>query len=306
MAPAKPYFFEEGQEYDFTVNSRVQLPPDDDFFLILISPFQTRHLLAEKNYLHYNLYPGQKIRCRIDKINCAGKIFLEPQHPVYKENNVYDFPVKGIEDIINSEGKHEKMLVVEDCWHNEIYINASEIDTTATTSVLCHVDRIKKSKLYLSPVRNLSIVEEKKIGEEYIFKVIRVVTLAEDEEYFELHDLSGNIHYLRKKYFDDYGFNEGDLIKCRLTAQPAMFRHYLEPVHPEYQPGHVYEFIFAGTETYTNESGTETKMMVVFDSKEKKYFVSCDDPKKSDVVVGSRIRCRVTNIRMSRLALECI
>ncbi|HNW70867.1 MAG TPA: hypothetical protein PKI01_10720 [Bacteroidales bacterium] len=306
MVPAKPYFFEEGQEYVFVVSNRIQLPPDDENFFILISAFNTKHLLPEKNYLNYNIVPGQRLKCRIDKINCSGKIFLEPEHPVYKEKEIYEFPVKGMETILNSEGKQELMILVDDCWHNDIFINASTVETGKLKTIKCQVDRIKKGKLYLHPVTKKQFSSTYDIGKQYEFTVDSIVTLAEDEEYYVLKDAPGNVHYLRKKYFKDYNFDIGAVISCRVTAQPALFRHYLEPVHPHYKIGEVYDFLYSGTESYINESGEEVKKILVSDGSEKDFFVTCDYFSDLHTEPGSTVRCLLRNIKMGRLVLECV
>ncbi|HPS27580.1 MAG TPA: hypothetical protein PK269_08230 [Bacteroidales bacterium] len=308
MTSAHLYFFEEGQEYEFTVHSRLKFPPEDEKFLVLISPFNTRHLLKEKPFENYHLAIGRQLKCRIDKINCTGKIFLEPEHPYYKEHAVYDFPVKGLERITNSGGIIELMLVVEDCWGKTVYINIEGEGQVyaGEQTVRCRVDRIKKGKLYLTPVNNMQYAVAYEPGLEYVFRIHRIVTLAEDEEYFELIDESANVHYLRKKYYTDYHFDIGDSIKCRFVAQPAAFRHYLEPVHPRYKIGEQYDFLYSGNETYVNESGEEIKKIMVTDGSEKDFFVSCDDFAKLQIEPGSTIRCLLKNIKMGRLVLECV
>ncbi|HPB26471.1 MAG TPA: hypothetical protein PLB59_12495 [Bacteroidales bacterium] len=306
MASVTPYFFEEGQEYEFTVISRQSMPPGDDTYFVMASPFQTRHLLAEKHYIHYKIIPGQKIKCSIDKINCSGKIYLEPRHPAYEVGQEYDFPVKGVREIVNSAGAGELMLVLEDCFKNEVYVNISGRVFAASETVRCRVDRIKKGKLYLTPVdfsRNIPVYET---GKYYQFILEGIVTLAEGDEYYVLRDEQGNAHHLRKKYFEHYGFHAGCIVYAQFLSQLAPFRHYLEPLHPEYKTGGTYEFSFAGIESYINERGTETRKPFVRDGSGKEYAVQCADLEKFDIAVGSRIWCRVSSIRMARLALECL
>jgi len=301
----KPFFFEEGQEYEFTVINRLSLPPDDDIFLVLISPFQTRHLLAEKHYVHYNIMAGQKIKCRIDKINCSGKIYLEPEHPFYKEKQMYDFPVKRAETIVNSSGKPEKMLVVADCWNNDVYVNASGMDTNIK-HIKCSVDRIKKAKLYLTPAACMRKQVNYDMDRVYTFLVDCIVTLAEDEEYYVLKDESGNLHYLRKKYYKDYGLIPGSQVCARFTSTPSAYRHYLEPIHPRYKPGNIYEFMYKGIESYINESGEEVKKLIVSDGTGNDYFVNCNDWLQPETLPGQALSCLLKNMRMGRLVLECV
>jgi len=306
MVSVNPYFFEEGQEYEFTVINRLNLPPDDDTYFVRVSSFQTRHLLAEKHYVNYKIMPGQKVKCRIDKINCSGKIFLEPEHPCYKENAVYDFPVKGIEEISNSEGKYEKMLVVEDCWKNKVCIHIDGTDHAFDDIIQCRVDRIKKGKLYLTPVSQPRQSISYEPGKYYEFRIQDIVTLAEGEEYYELKDESDNSHYLRIKYYQNYQFKTGDLVRCCYVAAPALFRHYLEPLHPFYHIGSTYEFICTGTTKVKNVSGSEVTLINVSDGSDKDYFVTCSDESKPKPETGSVIRCLLKNIKMGRLVLECV
>ncbi len=232
MTAVKPHLFEEGQVCEFTVNSRIQLPPDDENYFILISSYNTKHLLREKPYLDYGLCQGQKILCRIDKINCSGKIFLEPEHPVYKEGNVYEFPVISYEHIIKSEGQTETIFIVEDYRKHKFYVNVTSNEFPNEKMISCRVDRIKKGKLYLSAADHKQEYDNFKTEVFFDFIIDSTATLAEDEEYFVLKDARNMSHYLRKKYYEGYGFSAGDKIKCRYIAQPALFRHYLEPEHP--------------------------------------------------------------------------
>ena len=210
-----------------------------------------------------------------------------------------------MEPIINSEGKQELMILLEDCWHNEIYMNASATEASKQKTIKCQVDRIKKGKLYLHPLTSAPYTANYDIGREYEFTVDSIVTLAEDEEYYVLKDTPGNIHYLRKKYFKDYNFVIGAVITCRVTAQPALFRHYLEPAHPRYKIGEVYDFLYSGTESYINESGEEVTKIMVSDGSEKDYIVNCVYFSDLHTEPGSTVRCLLRNIKMGRLVLEC-
>ena len=73
-------FLKENGFYVFRVIKRITLPDESRFF-VLESPFNTRHLLPAEFYEKYDIMPGKNIRCRVDKINCVGRIFLEPGHP---------------------------------------------------------------------------------------------------------------------------------------------------------------------------------------------------------------------------------
>jgi hypothetical protein len=85
--------FKEGQRFSFVITNKLVLPGTDEANLILLGPDRKKYLLAEQYYENYHLKIGQTIVCTIDKINCSGKIFLEPDHPYYKIGERYDFLV---------------------------------------------------------------------------------------------------------------------------------------------------------------------------------------------------------------------
>ncbi|MGC8865749.1 MAG: hypothetical protein ACP5O2_08520 [Bacteroidales bacterium] len=71
----------------------VQTFPDGNRYLILEDAQGYRFFQDYKPYANYGLKAGTKITCRVDKINCNGKIFLEPAHPWFEEGNFYDIPI---------------------------------------------------------------------------------------------------------------------------------------------------------------------------------------------------------------------
>ena len=127
------------------------MPPDDEEFFVLRSRQNSRHLLSKNLYAAYGISPGMEITCKVDKVNCSGKMFLEPEHPHYKTGGVYDFNVIRTISITNSVGNVEKMTVVSDIAGNEIFVPYSELpDGGEQTPLSCRVERIKKGLLFLS------------------------------------------------------------------------------------------------------------------------------------------------------------
>jgi hypothetical protein len=307
MTHKVPYFFEEGKTYKFVVNGKVLLPPDDEEFLILLSHFGSRHLLQYQPYKDYGLKKGDEVNCRVDKISCSGKMYLEPEHISYKEGSVYSFKNLGFEEILNSEEKAERFLRVEDVNGQTTFVNIGELSPRDfPETVLCRVDRIKKGKLYLSLAQTSPLVSRLEKGRTYEFLVTGLVTLAEDEEYYVLLDEFEELHYLRHKYFTDYGIETGDTIRCYVLNQPRLFRHYLEPEHPFYRIGARYDFFVSGTEVHTDEFGGEVIKLIVKDGSDKEYFAGCDDYLDKLPEAGTTVKCLVEGIRMSKLLLKCV
>jgi hypothetical protein len=307
MASNKPYIFEEGNRYNFTITGTVLLPPDDEKFLILQSSHGSKHLLKYEPYKDYGLQIGNRVDCRIDKISCSGKIYLEPEHKSYKEGTIYCFKISGFEEILNSEGMAEKFLGLFDVNGQVVFVNIGDHSMRDfAETVLCRVDRIKKGKLYLSLADSINKTSKLETGKDYEFLITGLVTLAEDEEFYTLQDEFDEIHYLRTKYFKDYGLHPGDKINCKVITQPQIFRHYLEPEHPYYKVGAVYRFFVSGNDSYENEFGEKVIKILVKDGEDKEYFADCGDVIEKLPDPGSVLDCRVESIRMSKLILTCV
>jgi hypothetical protein len=83
---------QEGLTFNFLLRSVVTLQ-DQKQYLILEDPDGIKHFLDEEPYKHYHLKAGTTIRCRVEKINCTGRVFLEPEHPLYHVGSVYRFRI---------------------------------------------------------------------------------------------------------------------------------------------------------------------------------------------------------------------
>ncbi len=81
---------EQGKFYLFELYKKVNCPKGDKYF-VLTDPFGNKHLVPVKYYTNYKLKMGSYYLCKVDKINCLGRIFIEPPHPFYKENESYLF-----------------------------------------------------------------------------------------------------------------------------------------------------------------------------------------------------------------------
>jgi hypothetical protein len=86
--------FEEGNDYPFVVRNLIRLP-DDEYFVIEYR--DGRKFMMKKKYYgsEYGLIPGKEIICRVDKINCNGRIFFEPHHPYFRPGMRAEFEITG-------------------------------------------------------------------------------------------------------------------------------------------------------------------------------------------------------------------
>jgi hypothetical protein len=103
----------ERKTYTFNIIKETELPDGENFYVLLASD-KSRHLLPCKYYYNYSFKVGQTINCRIDKINCTGRIFLEPEHPLYKEKETYLMHYIRIENIRTSKKNKKTAYILKD------------------------------------------------------------------------------------------------------------------------------------------------------------------------------------------------
>ncbi len=141
---------EEGKEYPFYVEKLLALP-DGDYF-ILIDEVSRKYLLPRQYYTDYPIKVGTTIICNVNKINCNGKIFLEPLHPIYKVGDEDVFTLTAIEQRVKHRTQEPYFVIKA---HNAktnkaAAITFSNIDTNLLpVKALCKIVKIKKAELLL-------------------------------------------------------------------------------------------------------------------------------------------------------------
>ncbi|MFH2142731.1 MAG: hypothetical protein ABIJ97_09930, partial [Bacteroidota bacterium] len=113
--------FEEGLYYPFKILKTVVLPDEKEYF-VLQAPDEKKHLMLKTYYKDYsNIKEGETVDFKIDRINCNGKLFLEPKHPYLKEGAAYKFTVVEVEEIYTNMVDKEQTLIVYDNLNNKFY-----------------------------------------------------------------------------------------------------------------------------------------------------------------------------------------
>ncbi len=141
----------EGVNYHFVVLKVVELQDMQKYF-VLVDPFGLKHFIPHKPYAFYGFGPDDQIMCCVDRINCTGRVYLEPKHPVYEPGKVYDFQV------IKSEiDKNRKKLILH---LSDFYGNIISLDMPRQAGydnnikqVSCLVQRVRKGLPELKIVR---------------------------------------------------------------------------------------------------------------------------------------------------------
>ncbi|MFP4557439.1 MAG: hypothetical protein ACLFNU_11265 [Bacteroidales bacterium] len=293
--------FTEGKTYKFTVIKQVFLPEEGDFFLIRHQSGR-RLMLPVDTYKHYGIEPNKTIKCRVDKVNCTGKVFLEPKHPVYTEGETYSFKVV---DFIESGGVSQ--LIVKDCFENSIPVEwERSYNKNNQQYVDLVVDRIKKGIPQLQDSANRRKEQEWSsfIGRELNFLVEDISINSKDEECYVLKykDIATLI---KVKYYEHYGITVGDSVPCKVYGIRSSGELKVEPKNPFYKMGGIYRFNVSTVE-YNSSSGT--RILVVHDSCNKKCGVPVPDDTLVNINNGDCIKCRVIGFRKGRpnLKLEAL
>ncbi|MCF6242437.1 MAG: hypothetical protein L3J74_13945 [Bacteroidales bacterium] len=158
----KKYFI-VGKTYPFRYIKKIEL--DEEFF-VFEDIYGERYLLSSFYYKNYQFKPGQEILCRILRIDCSGKVSIEPEHPFYKINKVYDFKFKSHTTISEENahkfsGKSKKLkkhyLVVTDIYGNEHLVKANKKQKNKNyqpKKITCKVKSITKGNFELENMEN--------------------------------------------------------------------------------------------------------------------------------------------------------
>ena len=250
----------------FQIANKLALPGTDEINFILVGPDQKKHLLGEQDYTLYNLKVGQTITCTVDKINCSGKIFLEPDHPYYKIGERYDFLVLRISEQETFMGASQLIAWVRDLHGLEWPCPVDRIEgiEPGYSHLACRVDRIRKAELQLSLPAFTSRFSSLKTGQEYQFKLTDIKTF-EGEEFYIIKDFLGNYHRLPIQYYKDFGFRINQELSALVVKYNPTGECIIEPVHPFYKPGLEYPFRFVRLEKKVDLFGRIEAVILVED-----------------------------------------
>jgi hypothetical protein len=138
-----------GNTYAFRYIKSVVLE-DDNRYMVLEDIYGMRHFLEHECFKSYNLVETSDIECRVEKINCTGRIYLEPVHPFYRLGSEYRFNVSSI--IETEEGI---LLSVHDCFNNMLNIKITDQNNLVDKNIVARIESIKKGIPELSFVSSI-------------------------------------------------------------------------------------------------------------------------------------------------------
>ena len=289
----------EHSSYVFRVVKLITLH-DQKKFWILEDSDGIRYMLNASYYTDYGISINQSITCKVDKINCSGKIYLEPNHPIYQEGEIYSFPIDSSVRIDSKHHEYAAVVTVVDVFYNKwsVSMNYCNID-----SCFCKVDRIKKGQLFLSDPSTNSTVWYNE-GEEYSFFVVDIKNTMDQGNCFLLRGENDHIHILPTVNYLNYNISKGNTIICKVVKQHPSGICILEPRHPIYLPGKKYTFSVFCMEKKMSYRDTVEYVLTVVDAYGTHIQIALG-PETPDKNLFSckEVECEIERIKKGKLFL---
>lgn len=299
------YKFSEGEIHLFKIAGFTEIPDTNDSFFILENKFGGKHLLKASPFKHYNLNIGDHVTCRIDKINCSGKIFLEPENPFYKPGEIYDFDVIRLSTQTNSVGDKENAIIVKDRFGHENSCSLPESinPEQLAEKIKCKVVRIKKGQLFLIHTQTENTKKLLRIGEKYTFTVYEIKELNKIK-YYILHDDFGNSYSLKLDMYSHYNLCIGRQVECTVTKFGSDGQLKIEPNHPHYKIGKTYPFKFLRIENDPDLLDKDSKIIIVLDVYGIETKVSAFNVEIINKPMPEYLHCLVEGVRKGKAILS--
>ncbi len=297
----------EGLVYPFQVLKKVELDPLDHYW-IMQDPMGYKILIPAAFYLRYGFQPGRVVNCRVDKINCNGKMFLEPLHPYYKEGKAYSFTGVSSGQTRNLLDEPEYRIEVKDVFGDSWQVvSHHQFHAAEGQPIVCLVERIKKGKLFLRLPQEQQPYSSLVTGQWYSFRILDVRKNPQDQQaYYILEGPDHKKHLLKKRYYLHYGLHKDKVIQCRVDKFSAEGYFLLEPQHPVYQTGQEYEFRIIRLEELVFSDGFRQQVLVLNDVFNEEVKVNVPEALVPLLEKRTHIRAMVKRIRKSRPELELV
>jgi hypothetical protein len=289
----------EGKEYKFLVEKELILQDNSRHFVVK-GPDSNKYLIPINRYSYYGICTGTEIKCKIDRINCRGEVFLEPRNPWYSEGKSYFFEVVGTDLRIDKSGTDHRVVVVTDKAGNRISVPHSDSDPFPDTGTRLRltVERISKGKVHLVTFSGETTWKSLRVGSMYEFIIERIEKGMDDEEYYVVRDQSGNLHTIPREFYEYYGFSVGTRFRGRIIRYKKNGEKTIEPDNPFYKPGAVLKMEITGfVKNIINPSFTINL---------KDEFGFTHTLQSLSVPASRFVKCRVEMIKKGRPLVELL
>jgi hypothetical protein len=283
----------EKQSYDFKV-VRVITLPDDTRSWVLTHTGADRYMLPYELYTDYGIAEGMIIRCRVDKINCTGRIFLEPEHPYYREGEHYSFTLLGESRFEDEAGN--RMQQLELAGHHGDYHHHIKPESAhhfaAGDKIEVQILSIRKGSLQLTLVHSDDQTTMQP-GELYPF----VITEEAEAGYWTIQGPYGIKARLQMCHYLDHGLSVGSSFTGYFQRWQERGMPLIEPEHPVYRPGRVYLFDVHALGEIDPSDDHEGSFLIVTDCFGHQIKVYQNEPHLPGEGKSDKIRCRVVRLK---------
>jgi len=293
----------EGNSYTFKITGTIILPDGSERF-VLTDPNSVRHLLKAQYYKDYNFKNNQEITCRIDKINCTGKIYLEPGHPHYKLGEIYNFRFYTYLEVTNASNEVNTVAIFTDVLGNPVKISSDDIPGPLRSDdiVSCKVTGIRKGKVFISNDISGNDYTGMTPGVLYDFTIKEELSLGDNYDFYIIESDEGKRFKIRKKFYSEYYFYIGKRIKAMLNGNNG--NYYLEPRHPKYEVGEIYDFEILREDIIDEYPNLKKKAYFLKNIHGKEIVIKKEDVDPASIS-DSHINCRVAEIKHSQVIIDC-
>lgn len=291
-------YLKEGLTYPFIVLKDTVLPDGSEVW-IFQDIIGQKILLEKKNYVKYPIHAGETISCRVDRINCSGRIYLEPPHPVYADERVYEFDI-----VKKGESRGRGIIaVVRDIFGNELNvdISTSTVAKIINNKVELKVKLLKKGiPVVIDPEldQKTAFVEK----QEYVFLVEGMQELKNGVNFYVLRDSAENKHFIHAEWYHGFDIRVGEQLVCEVVKIIGGGKPVLEPVHPLYQRGKTYRMAFVSEEIMPSSKEEFSNVVVISDHRGDKFYIL------KKLFAGKKIprivTCRVEKYRKGKIFFE--
>lgn len=231
----------EGDTAEFEIIGLRTLP-DDQICYLLRGPDGFSSLLPQKYFKQYGFETGKSIVCTVDRINCNGRIFLEPQHPIYSAGQYYPFKIINRRSFNSSMGVHTFLALFDDFNHIHVVCVDGIYDKD---EIEYKVQSIHKGRLYLeSSPFNYSDTPDFVSDKLIVFEKTGVMHVDNYSVFHLFINDRGGYTSLSFKYFHENRFFEGEKVPMLMRFSNRSKQIHYEPILPHFLPDRIYPFRF--------------------------------------------------------------
>ena len=286
----------EGDFIKLTIIGETQTPKGESVFIAKHN--NRKFLLSKKLFTEKIPELNQSIDCYVDKVNCSGKIFIEPISERMLIGKTLLFKVMNRDNVYDSLGHMKSLFQLNqtDGYH-ATYIS---YNTISADELSCRIIEIKKSKLIIEPTDFPTIY---KYNQQIQVQIIGVKQIDALGKCYLVKDFENRIHPILVEKFAHYQLKLGNKIDCQILGFDKKHNLKLEPKNPVYEIGEEYKFKTLRVEDARDIAGNQFKILIVQDRFSMEASIV---QLPQSYTITPTVKARVYRINNGRLYLNLI